>query len=1511
MPAKTSDETIEIGPIQDNKLASQAADTDGDNDNVGLAAAATSEEPPKATRRKVEVSKGRQLNDKEYKLLGFTDNSIRSYKYPWALFIPMNLFEQFQRVANIYFLVIVIISFIPALSPQTPITSLAPLVLVLALQAVKDGLEDLKRHRSDDADNNSPATVIRDGVEMHIKRMEVRVGDILVITKDPESESDGVYVAADCVLLATKSTESLSASGDDANSKGICYINTKQLDGETNLKIFQAKPETACRYKQTSDFGDFECVLECDGPDDPNAAELYKFSGKMGGPFAPDTLNLTKDQLLLRGHSMEQTYKAWGLVVNTGMQTKIQKNLESEKPYKMSSMEVTLNQQVIIVFMMLGVCVIICGVGLGVWLNDHGDSSWFIFVSSVNNVPATFDSDNKFLGVGVFDPDDSVVAGIYGMLTFIVVLSTFVPISLYVTIEMIKFVTGLLIDWDMHMFSEDLASSLGGIEKGEDGNWDGHTIASMEEYKKGFAKCKSSKLVEQLGQVQYVLSDKTGTLTRNKMELCKAAIVFEKDQADVDHAKSEWEKENNEDFYDSSHEFGKGVTEIEDVKARMRDPPQILEPPIVPPDTFKYQHEKNKHVGTTFEFYDPYLNATSDDGGQMIMPFFKEARNLNKAKAIKDYFLALALCNTVVPEDKNKKDENGRVIERFVKYNAASPDDGALVKAAMNMGYTLKSRHAEANDEDRVVLEIIDYVDGQVVHHEEEFIIHGTLDADSVRKRMSVVVSGVFDGEHKFMVITKGADNIVMDRCAASYTVGDQPSQEGNPPHLRNFGDDIFPARPADDLVSKDAKYLEDCAHSSQKFAEQGLRCMCVAQVEISEDRMKEFLQGWQDAKKENQESVQAELENRLEYNLRPLGITAIEDKLQKNVGRCLKRLGKSGIRTWVLTGDKVDTAINIGYACNLLNEKDHLFIMLTKDEQGQEYDVKNLIQKLEQFEEEFSNKLTQDGTELDTCSLVIEGEALSKFGIGASEKLAQSWSDQQRDTYYEQQSKLIRFAGQMSGVVCCRVSPKQKGDMTKLVKEHLKMVCLGIGDGANDVEMILQGDVGVGVQGVEGSQAVNNSDFAITEFQHLENLLLVHGRWTYGRIAISVCYFFYKNIAFTMCVFWFACFSAFSGQLFFEAWSAASYNVFFTALPVLVYGLTNQDLDQEIARKCPALYGVGQRSEYFNYGVFIWWISEALYASIIMFFFGYAALASQNSVADGRSYTQWSISTTVYAACVPGMTIRIALETSYWTWVTHLTYWGSIVVFFVYQFITNSVGVLGLFSLIPGYGYQYWVIWHLFQSGAFWLYIILVPVVINLPYWLYVCFHGLYFPSLLDKCRNSKYWKELVMAGLLDAELAAADMTEEERMRLYKRDTGTSDDKPLTRKGTSMQAALKQVPADSMGGGDNVALWSGRKNLTGAAAIRKAARRVIMQTFMKGEMDKELGRKDRLKGKFSKGGLSSSARMLASVVEAEKASEELRDSQRFKEQNPELYNETLRQSQEAAADGEDSVIEQ
>jgi hypothetical protein len=201
------------------------------------------------------------------------------------------------------------------------------------------------------------------------------------------------------------------------------------------------------------------------------------------------------------------------------------------------------------------------------------------------------------------------------------------------------------------------------------------------------------------------------------------------------------------------------------------------------------------------------------------------------------------------------------------------------------------------------------------------------------------------------------------------------------------------------------------------------------------------------------------------------------------------------------------------------------------------------------------------------------------------------------------------------------------------------------------------------------------------------------------------------------------------------------------------------------------------------------------------------------------------------------------------------LTYWGSIVVYFVYQLITNCVGVLGLFSLIPGYGYQYWVIIHLFQSGAFYLYLFLVPVAVNLPAYLYRSAQALHFPNLNDKCRNSEYWKELVLAGLMDPDMA--DMTEEERMALHKKDQGPDEepgkDRQLRRKGTGVVAALSQVPADSMGGGDNVALWSGRKNLTGKAVMRRAIYRVMMQSFLEDEVSKQLALKDELKKKARK----------------------------------------------------------
>jgi magnesium-transporting ATPase (P-type) len=1475
--------------LRHNAAAASAADTE--DTPLGDPAAppatpAVPQDPKNPKRRLINIEAGSELSAKAYKKLGYTDNSIRSYKYEWVFFLPQNLFEQFHRLANCYFLLIVIICLIPPLTPQTYLTSLMPLVLVLAVQALKDGMEDYKRHRSDEKDNTSPARVIRNGNELDIKRQEVRVGDILII-EQPEDGS-GAYVSADCILLATVSIpDADTATNIEANAKGLCYINTKQLDGETNLKMFQAKPETAKFFKSTGDFGNLSMKLDVEGPGHENSGNLYKFSGKVEWSEEKDPMIVNLDQLLLRGQVMEQTHTAWGLVINTGMQTKIQMNLAGEKPYKISSMEEMLNKQVILVFFMLGVCVLTCGIGLGIWLNDNGSDSWYIYVDTVNGVPATWDSNSELFGVGVFEPDDAATCGVYGFFTFIVVLSTFVPISLYVTIEMIKFVTGQLIDWDMNMWSEDLVFNLGGIEYDEDNKWDGHSILDMESYKMGFAKCKSSKLVEQLGQVQYVLSDKTGTLTRNKMELCKIGVCCDTD--------------DKPDAERPSHEFGEGISEIEGVRARLEN--RVLKVPEKPSEALKYESTINKHHGGTFEFYDHRLNAISQNG-EYVFPFMLTP-DAPATRAMKKVLLSLALCHTVFPQKKEQKDENDHVDESksFIKYNAASPDDGALVKAALNFGYELTSRSAEENDKDHVGIRTKKYVGpgNKMADIQSNYIIHATFDADSVRKRMTVIAEGEFDGEEKIMIITKGADSIVGARCACVFPNADTkfPHDLQAPPPRLNCMDDVFPPRPPDEEIETDKKNFSKMTASTNKFSDLGLRSFMVAQAELPREKLDEFLKLYADAKADTSDAGKdrmAEIENRIEYNLRPLGCVAIEDKLQLNVGRCLKRLGESGIQTWVLTGDKVQTAIEIGYACNLLN-KDHTIVrqLLAKDENGSEQTIDGLCAELDLFEEQFERKVgieENDDKKMNddqTMSLVIEGDALLKFGIGWTDKMLHEQEDTDLKAFIELRKKrcrLIEFAGRMKSCICCRVSPKQKGDVTKLVKEVLQKVCLGIGDGANDVEMILQGNVGVGVQGVEGSQAVNNSDFAITEFQHLENLLLVHGRWTYQRIAISVCYFFYKNIAFTMCVFWFACFSAFSGQLFFEAWSASCYNVFFTSIPVLVFGLMNQDIGQEIARNCPKLYAPGQESAYLNYQVFSWWIAEAIYASVIMFFFGYAAIADQVEV-DGRVYDHWSLSTTVYTACVISMTMRIALETSYFTWITHVTYWGSIFVWFLYCFITCGVGVLGLFGYIPGYSYQYWLIFQMMQSGAFYLYVALIPVAVTLPAYTWVAVQACYFPSLTDMCRDSRYHKALVMAEPPLMDQSMVELSKGEKKTLRDRAKKEKDRQNLTR-GSKASDVLARAPMDAYDGMDmNQALWSGRKNLTGKEAIRKAARQVLLKRIQENKLK-------------SRGGLSSSSQLLAaSVLAAKDKDKTFSASERGERMS------ILRASQEAAAAAE------
>ena len=229
------------------------------------------------------------------------------------------------------------------------------------------------------------------------------------------------------------------------------------------------------------------------------------------------------------------------------------------------------------------------------------------------------------------------------------------------------------------------------------------------------------------------------------------------------------------------------------------------------------------------------------------------------------------------------------------------------------------------------------------------------------------------------------------------------------------------------------------------------------------------------------------------------VGCSAIEDLLQEEVPETIKKLMTAGIKVWVLTGDKQETAIEIGKSCNLINTKNMDLIVLSSKNNAE-------------FKERLNKAKTQTRTK-EMMAIVIDGPTLAY----ALEDRAVA------DDFF-------KFGLNANSVICCRVSPKQKSDVVALAKRNGKWITLSIGDGANDVPMIMEAHIGVGIRGKEGTQAVRSADYAIGKFRFLMKLSLVHGRWGYRRISNFICYYFYKNVILVFCELYFAFVNGFSG---------------------------------------------------------------------------------------------------------------------------------------------------------------------------------------------------------------------------------------------------------------------------------------------------------------------------------------------------------------------------------------------
>ena len=272
-----------------------------------------------------------------------------------------------------------------------------------------------------------------------------------------------------------------------------------------------------------------------------------------------------------------------------------------------------------------------------------------------------------------------------------------------------------------------------------------------------------------------------------------------------------------------------------------------------------------------------------------------------------------------------------------------------------------------------------------------------------------------------------------------------------------------------------------------------GFRTLLMAMKVLDEQEVKQFLNKCEEAERNlitREKSLQL-LYNDFERDLVLVGATCVEDRLQDNVPETISDLQSAGIKIWMLTGDKLETAENIGYSCKLLNKNMEIIKCSNLEDVKREFNDKTALINERKIRQQIQRGIL---VEAGALKHILEDESLTI------------------KRYF------LKIAKTCEAVICCRVSPAQKAEVVKLIKDDdPKLVTLAIGDGANDCSMILEAHIGVGLYGNEGMRAVQSGDYALGEFQYLWRLILVHGRWAYIRNCELILYFFYKNIVFTL----------------------------------------------------------------------------------------------------------------------------------------------------------------------------------------------------------------------------------------------------------------------------------------------------------------------------------------------------------------------------------------------------------
>ncbi|KAI9300300.1 hypothetical protein BJ944DRAFT_253209 [Cunninghamella echinulata] len=725
---------------------------------------------------------------------------------------------------------------------------------------------------------------------------------------------------------------------------------------------------------------------------------------------------------------------------------------------------------------------------------------------------------------------------------------------------------------------------------------------------------KTWNISDDLGQIEYIFSDKTGTLTQNKMEFRRCTINGVTYGLGETEASVGAKLRSNEDSDGGGdEEANEGLTQLNADTKRIMDDLDLekARKEMIQKQQLLFEH---RYANPKSSFVDPKLYddlAKSDVQSQSVIHFFS----------------ALAFCHTVIPEVPNP-DEPEKIV-----YKAQSPDEAALVATARDVGFTFVAR-----EQDKVIMDAMG-------ERREMTLLH-VLEFNSTRKRMSVIMR---DDNGRIVLLCKGADSVIYER-------------------LDN----------TDNVTEEQQTVRENTLKDLATFANEGLRTLCIAFRVLSDQAYEEWAMKYKDASNSihnRDEQIESVCEM-IEQNLTLIGGTAIEDKLQEGVPDTIAVLAKAGIKIWVLTGDKIETAINIGFACNLLTKDMLLLSINARDENETLEQLRNSQQQVDHV------------YGIQKCALVIDGESL-KYALEAPAR-----------------EELLRLGTQCMAVICCRVSPMQKAKVVNLVKKGLKVMTLSIGDGANDVSMIQEANVGVGISGEEGRQAVMASDYAIAQFRYLSKLLLVHGRWSYLRTSEMILTFFYKNIMWTLVLFWYQIFCGFSGTMMFDYSYITLYNLVFTSLPCIFAGVLDQDLKAKYSFQYPQLYLMGIRNDKFKISRFYLTVLDAIYQSAICFALPYLCFIGGKSSSDGYDTEGvYELGTFIAGIAVVVANALVGFTIFSWTWVMAIVIIVSSATFFIWT------GIYAQILTFNFYGEDI-----LFHQGTFWLCLIITFAICMLP---------------------------------------------------------------------------------------------------------------------------------------------------------------------------------------------------